>query len=60
VFEFKVSETGERELRKAFQVWTSDLKGLSKLVTRIQLAWQVRESAVTSEVPRTAAAAVGA
>jgi len=41
-FEFKVSATGERELRKAFQVWTADIKGLSKLVTRIQLAWQVR------------------
>lgn len=42
VFDFRVTEVGERELRKAFQVWTSDIKGLSKLVTRIQLAWQVR------------------
>jgi radical SAM superfamily enzyme YgiQ (UPF0313 family) len=49
-YEFKLSEAGARELRKAFQVWTSDIKGLSKLVTRIQLAWQVRTCTPTAEV----------
>jgi radical SAM superfamily enzyme YgiQ (UPF0313 family) len=43
-FEFRCTETGARELRKAFDVWTADIKGLSKLVTRIQVAWQVRKS----------------
>jgi hypothetical protein len=33
----------QRELRSAFEVWTTSLKGLSKLVTRIQTAWQVRQ-----------------
>jgi hypothetical protein len=59
-FRFTVSETGERELRKAFQVWTSDIKGLSKLVTRIQLAWQVRSCEPMNVLAREVAEAVGA
>ncbi len=42
-FEFRLSEEGERELGAALKTWTESLKGLSKLVTRIQTAWQVRE-----------------
>ena len=42
-FEFRLSEEGAREMDAALKVWTESLKGLSKLVTRIQTAWQVRE-----------------
>jgi len=42
-FEFRLSHEGERELRAAMEVWTMSLKGLSKLVTRIQQSWQVRD-----------------
>jgi radical SAM superfamily enzyme YgiQ (UPF0313 family) len=42
-FEFRLSAEGERELAAALKTWTESLKGLSKLVTRIQTAWQVRE-----------------
>jgi hypothetical protein len=41
--EFRLTETGEKGLRAAFEVWTT--RGMSKLVTRIQMAWQVRECA---------------
>jgi len=56
-FDFKVTPTGERELRKAFAVWTSSIKGMSKLVTRIQVVWQVRtcepvESSMAMEAMR--------
>jgi hypothetical protein len=42
-FEFRLSEEGARELQAALAVWTHNLKGLSKLVTRIQTASQIRE-----------------
>ncbi len=42
VFEFALSAANARELNAALQVWTTSLKGLTKLVTRIQLVWQVR------------------
>ena len=42
-FEFRLSREGHHEPKAGLQVWTTDLKGLSKLVTRIQTAWQVRE-----------------
>lgn len=42
-FEFSLTEEGARELAAALDVWTPSLKGLSKLVTRIQTAWQVRQ-----------------
>jgi hypothetical protein len=38
-----LSPEAREELASAFRVWTNSLKGLSKLVTRIQTAWQVRE-----------------
>ena len=44
VFEFSLSEQGARQLTAALQVWTPTLKGLTKMVTRVRMAWQVRES----------------
>lgn len=41
--EFRLSAEAERELAAALQVWTCHLKGLTKMVTRIRVAWQVRE-----------------
>jgi radical SAM superfamily enzyme YgiQ (UPF0313 family) len=41
-FEFRLTPEGEQEMRAAMEVWTMSLKGLSKLVTRIQQMWQVR------------------
>jgi hypothetical protein len=57
VSEFRLTEAGEKGLRAAFQVWTT--RGMSKLVTRIQMAWQVRECvlAVDIENAQTMAAA---
>jgi hypothetical protein len=43
-FEFALSEEGARELRAALKVWTSNLKGMTKMVTRIRMAWQVRQA----------------
>lgn len=42
-FEFHLTETGQREMAAALAVWTCSLKGLTKMVTRIQMAWQVRQ-----------------
>jgi radical SAM superfamily enzyme YgiQ (UPF0313 family) len=44
VFEFSLSEKGARELQAALRVWTTTLKGLTKMVTRIQFAWQRRSA----------------
>lgn len=41
-FEFHLTDEAVHELQAAFVTWTASLKGLSKLVTRIQTAWQVR------------------
>lgn len=41
-FRFELTEEGARELSAAFTVWTPTLKGLTKMVTRIQMAWQIR------------------
>ena len=48
-FEFKLSEDGERELESALAVWTTHIKALSKMVTRINVDWQVRRCASTRE-----------
>jgi hypothetical protein len=40
---FVLSAEGRRELDAALSVWTTHVKGLSKLVTRIKVDWQVRE-----------------
>lgn len=42
-FEFRLSEESAREMTAAFQVWGTEIKSLSKLVTRIKVAWQVCE-----------------
>jgi radical SAM superfamily enzyme YgiQ (UPF0313 family) len=42
-FRFELTEEGAREIAAAFKVWTFTLRGLTKLVTRIQMAWQVRK-----------------
>jgi hypothetical protein len=43
-FEFRLRPDAARELDAALRTWTSNLRGLSKLVTRIQSAWVVREA----------------
>jgi radical SAM superfamily enzyme YgiQ (UPF0313 family) len=42
-FEFSLTDESRDGLASALQVWTTALKGLSKLVTRIKVAWQVHE-----------------
>jgi radical SAM superfamily enzyme YgiQ (UPF0313 family) len=44
LFEFRLTEEGASELRAALKVWTVTLKGLTKMVTRIRMAWQVRQA----------------
>jgi len=41
--EFRLSAEGAQGLGDALQVWSADLKGLTKLMKRIRVAWQVRE-----------------
>lgn len=43
LFECRLSGEGANELRSALKVWTPALKGLTKMVTRIRMASQVRE-----------------
>ena len=40
---FKLSDEGAREMDAALAVWSTHIKALSKLVTRIKVDWQVRE-----------------
>jgi hypothetical protein len=40
---FQLSEEGAREMDAALAVWSTHIKALSKLVTRIKVDWQVRE-----------------
>jgi radical SAM superfamily enzyme YgiQ (UPF0313 family) len=42
-FVFRLTEDAKRELSAALAVWTLHIKGLTKMVTRINVAWQVRE-----------------
>lgn len=42
---FHLSEEGARELEAAFRVWSSQLAGLTKLVTRIRVQSQIRTAA---------------
>ena len=42
-FEFRLSEEGARGLAGMFEVWSTSVQGLAKLVTRINPNWQVRE-----------------
>ena len=41
-FRFELSDEGRRELDAALNVWTLHIKGLTKMVTRIKVDWQVR------------------
>ena len=41
-FVFKLNADGEDELSKALIVWTTDIRGRSKLVTRVRTESQVR------------------
>lgn len=41
--DFTLEPDARRELDSALSVWSTHIKGLSKLVTRINVAWQVRE-----------------
>ena len=41
--EFRLSDESSRELESALAVWTTHIKALSKLVTRIKVDWQVRQ-----------------
>lgn len=41
-FVFRYTEEGRREMRAALATWTTQIKGLSKMVTRINVDWQVR------------------
>ena len=40
---FRLQDESARELHAALQSWTDELKGLTKLVTRIQVVWQERQ-----------------
>jgi radical SAM superfamily enzyme YgiQ (UPF0313 family) len=42
VFDFRLSTDAKRELAAALSVWSLQIKGLSKMVTRINVDWQVR------------------
>lgn len=49
-FEYRLTEDGARELQAALKVWTSQLTGLTKLVTRIRVTSQVRQCVPESEL----------
>lgn len=42
-FEFRLSPEGRKELADSLAVWTTHVKGLTKLVTRIKIESQIRE-----------------
>lgn len=42
LFHFELTEEGEREMRMSLATWTTHIRGLSKLVTRIRVESQVR------------------
>jgi hypothetical protein len=41
-FSFRLSDEGRREMQSSLAVWTTHIRGLSKLVTRIRVESQVR------------------
>ncbi len=43
-FEFRLTPEGHHEMQAALRVWTPTLKGLTKMVTRIRMAWQIRSA----------------
>jgi radical SAM superfamily enzyme YgiQ (UPF0313 family) len=40
---FRLSDEAARELSAALRVWDVELKGLTKMVTRMRVAWQIRD-----------------
>jgi radical SAM superfamily enzyme YgiQ (UPF0313 family) len=55
---FRLDDDSARELHAALQSWTDTLKGLTKMVTRIQVVWQERRCHIGGEpVPVSAFAA---
>ena len=58
-FEFSLSEEGSQEMAAALKVWTPTLKGLTKMVTRIRMAWQVRQAFCRDVLVRTATQSAG-
>lgn len=55
-FQFQLSPESKHGLEIALQVWTTSIKGLTKMVRRIQRGWQERECTPISESARVAAA----
>lgn len=43
LYRFELTEEGEREMRMSLATWTTHIRGLSKLVTRIRVESQVRQ-----------------
>jgi radical SAM superfamily enzyme YgiQ (UPF0313 family) len=48
-FEFALTDEGAQELRSALKIWTASLKGMTKMVTRIRMCWQVRHASRKSD-----------
>ncbi len=42
-YEFRLTQEGLEGLASALEVWTTDLRGLTKMVTRIKFIWQQRD-----------------
>jgi radical SAM superfamily enzyme YgiQ (UPF0313 family) len=57
VFRFELSAEGARQLTAGFKVWTPTLRGLTKMVTRIQMSWQVRQCSRVAHSPTLAGVA---
>ncbi len=47
--EFRLTDESSRELESALAVWSTHIKALSKMVTRIKVDWQVRECKLLEE-----------
>jgi radical SAM superfamily enzyme YgiQ (UPF0313 family) len=48
-FAYRLTPDAKRELGAALSVWTLQIKGLSKMVTRINVDWQVRRCTLAQE-----------
>jgi hypothetical protein len=54
-FVFELTEDGRSELQRSLAVWTTHIRGLSKLVTRVKVESQVRRCRPCTKVAYTAA-----
>jgi radical SAM superfamily enzyme YgiQ (UPF0313 family) len=54
-FDFRLSDESAQELESALRVWTIELKGLTKMVTRINVAWQIRDCVPAAQAEEAAA-----